>query len=96
MKVCGSHPQQGRLGQPAALTEGGRRVCCAHRMEIRTVSFKEIETAHRKERAADAVALRTGKISSGQLQEKNSFLPARASMKLVDIAGYLKQRRNRK
>jgi hypothetical protein len=58
-----------------------------------TVSFLEIQKAHQKERAQDARALRTGKTSARKLQETNSFIPVRSSMKILDLAGYLKNRR---
>lgn len=65
-------------------------------MEKSVVSLREIEDAHRLERAEDASALRTGKTSVRRLQERNSFLPAHATMQIVDLGGYLKARRKRK
>lgn len=64
-------------------------------MSRNTVSFQEIQNAHRKERAADALALRTGKTSARKLQEKNSIIPAGAAMKINDLAGYVKNRRTK-
>lgn len=64
-------------------------------MSSSTVSFLEIQNAHRKERAEDARAVRSGKISVRKLQEANSFIPAGASMKIADLAGYVKNRRTR-
>jgi hypothetical protein len=58
-----------------------------------TVSFLEIQRAHQKERAEDAGALRSGKTSARKLQETNSFIPVGATMRIVDLAGYVKNRR---
>jgi len=60
-----------------------------------TVSFLEIQKAHQKERAEDVRALRSGKTSARKLQEANSFIPVGATMKIVDLAGYVKNRRAR-
>jgi hypothetical protein len=58
-----------------------------------TVSFLEIQKAHQKERVEDARALRTGKTSARKLQATNSFIPIGATMKIADLAGYVKNRR---
>jgi hypothetical protein len=62
-------------------------------VKTRTVSFREIQDAHKKERAEDSRALRAGTISAAELQARNSFLPVDAPMQIVDLGGYLKNRR---
>lgn len=69
------------------------KVCYSQLVSRNTVSFLEIQNAHRKERAEDARALRTGKVSTRKLQERNSFIPAGATMRINDLAGYVKNRR---
>jgi hypothetical protein len=61
----------------------------------KSVSFIEIQKAHRKDRAEDARAMRSGKTSARELQEKNSIIPAGAVMKIADLAGYVKKRRTK-
>jgi len=61
----------------------------------RTVSFRKIEAAHRKGRASDTRALRSGSMSANVLQEINSIIPAGATMKIANLAGYLKNRGTR-
>jgi hypothetical protein len=61
-------------------------------MKARSVSFREIEDAHRKERAGDAAALRSGEVSARELQERNSIIPAGASIQIVDLAAYVRKR----
>jgi len=56
-------------------------------------TFREIETAHQKERAADSRALRTGKATAGTIQEANSVIPVGAIIRIVGLNGYLKNRR---
>jgi hypothetical protein len=63
------------------------------RVSRNTVSFLEIQNAHRKDRAEDSRALRTGKVSARKLQERNSFIPAGATMKINNLASYVKNRR---
>jgi hypothetical protein len=58
-----------------------------------TVSFLEIQKAHQKGRAQNLRAMRTGKTSARKLQETNSFIPVGSTMKVVDLAGYIKKRR---
>lgn len=64
-------------------------------MSRNTVSFRKIQNAHQKERAEDARALRSGKTSPRKLQETNSFIPVGATIKIVDLVGYVKNRRVR-
>ncbi len=59
----------------------------------RTVSFRKIQEAHKKERAADARALRSGKVSARELQEVNSIIPAAATIRIANLAGYIRNRR---
>jgi len=56
------------------------------------MSFRKIQDVHRKERAADARALRSGKTSAAKLQETNSFIPVGASIRIADLAGYVRTR----
>lgn len=62
-------------------------------MKVRTVSFREIQDAHKKDRAADTRALRSGRATVSELQELNSFIPAGASLRIVNLAGYVRNRR---
>jgi hypothetical protein len=62
-------------------------------LKARTVSFREIQDAHKKDRAADARALRSGRATVSELQELNSFIPAGASMRIVNLASYVRNRR---
>jgi len=55
-------------------------------------SLSEIDHAHRKERAADTRALRSGKISAQELQQRNSFIPRDAKVEICDLAAYMKSR----
>jgi hypothetical protein len=57
------------------------------------VTFREIETAHQRERVAESRALRSGKISARQIQDANSLIPAGATIQIVGLGGYLKNRR---
>lgn len=62
-------------------------------MSRKTVSFLDIQKAHQNERVEDSCALRSEKTSARKLQERNSFIPVGATMKIVDLAGYVKNRR---
>ncbi|MEI7913032.1 MAG: hypothetical protein WCK77_25710 [Verrucomicrobiota bacterium] len=61
-------------------------------MKTKTVSFRKIEAAHRKDRATDARALRSGIVSVRDLQKVNSFIPVGATMRISNLAGYLRNR----
>jgi len=61
-------------------------------VRTKTVSFRKIEEAHRKDRASDARALKSGSVSARELQEVNSFIPVGATMRISNLAGYLRNR----
>ena len=73
------------------LTSGAQRLS-SFRVKTKTMSFREIQDAHRKNRAADARALKSGKISAEELQETNSFIPVDASIRIADLAAYVRNR----
>ncbi len=62
------------------------------KVKTKTMSFRKIQEAHRKERAADVRALKSGEISAAKLQEANSFIPVGASIQIADLAGYVRNR----
>ena len=77
---------------PSVLTESRRQINIRPVVKTKAVSFREIEDAHRKDRASDTRALRSGKVTARELQEANSFIPVGATMRISNLSAYLKNR----
>lgn len=65
------------------------------KMAKSTVSFEQLDREHRRERADDALRLRTGRTTPGDLQRENSLFPAGAVFKF-DLAAHLARPRRSK
>jgi hypothetical protein len=60
-------------------------------MKAKTVSFKEIEEAHRRERAEDARRLALHLVTQEELQEENSLIPKNTRIEIVDLAAFARK-----
>ena len=60
-------------------------------MKAKTVTFKEIEEEHRRERAEDARRLASHLVTKEELQEENSLVPKHVPIRIENLAAYARR-----